>query len=210
MTPTALLVVLIGLSLVAYAVGKSRALAVAGGTRGIRNLHSLPSYYGTLTALWCIVPALIVLALWVGLQDAILVRLVSAQLPEEMRSLSPSELGLVLNDMRNVIAGNVAPENASPAIAAAAAEYIRLRDVSHMALAVVAIGIGILGMLAVRARIAPQLRARNSVERIIEGALMACSLIAVLTTVGIIASVIFEAARFFNRVPWHEFLFGLH
>jgi phosphate transport system permease protein len=32
----------------------------------------------------------------------------------------------------------------------------------------------------------------------------------VSTAIGIIASVAFEAARFFNRVPWHEFLFGLH
>ncbi len=46
-------------------------------------------------------------------------------------------------------------------------------------------------------------------ERIIEWVLIGCSLIAVLTTVGIIASVAFEAARFFGKVPWYEFLFGL-
>ncbi|MGH8286551.1 MAG: phosphate ABC transporter permease subunit PstC, partial [Steroidobacteraceae bacterium] len=39
--------------------------------------------------------------------------------------------------------------------------------------------------------------------------LLGCSMIAVLTTIGIIASVVFEAARFFGKVPWYEFLFGL-
>ena len=61
MTPAALFVVLVGLALVAYWLGKSRALAVVGGSRGMRNLHSLPSYYGALTALWCALPAVVVL-----------------------------------------------------------------------------------------------------------------------------------------------------
>jgi phosphate transport system permease protein len=69
--------------------------------------------------------------------------------------------------------------------------------------------LGIVGAIVARARITPELRARNAVERIIEWALIACSLIAVLTTLGIIASVVFEAARFFGKIPWYEFLFGL-
>jgi len=61
----------------------------------------------------------------------------------------------------------------------------------------------------VRSRISAPFRARNAVERIIEYALIGSSLIAVLTTIGIIASVAFEAMRFFGKVPWYEFLFGL-
>jgi phosphate transport system permease protein len=34
-----------------YYLGRNRALTVAGGQ--IRNLHSLPSFYGSYTALWC-------------------------------------------------------------------------------------------------------------------------------------------------------------
>ena len=44
----------------AYYLGRKRAFAVSGGQ--IRNLHSLPSFYGSYTALWCILPALIVFA----------------------------------------------------------------------------------------------------------------------------------------------------
>jgi phosphate transport system permease protein len=208
MTPAALLVVLVGLSFVAYLFGKSRSLAVVGGSRRIRDLHSLPSYYGALTALWCALPALIVVALWVTFQDRIIISLVTQELPAQTRELPPAELGLVLNDVRNIVEGS-RTGSARPEALAAAARYVELRNTSRIAMTVLALAIGILGMIIVRARIAPQLRARNAVEQIIEYLLIACSLIAVLTTIGIIASVAFEAARFFGRVPWYEFLFGL-
>jgi phosphate transport system permease protein len=209
MTPAALLVVLVGLSLVAYVLGKSRALATVGGNRGIRNLHSLPSYYGALTALWCAVPALIIFGLWLAFQDTIITRLVTANMPASVQALSPSELGLVINDVHNVVEGNVPAANARPEVRLAAEQYVELRRISRLALTALIIAIGIVGMVIVRSRISPQFRARNAVEKIIEWGLIGCSLIAVLTTVGIIASVAFEAARFFGRVPWYEFLFGL-
>jgi phosphate transport system permease protein len=209
MTPAALLVALAALTMAAYWIGKTRSLALVGGSRGIRNLHSLPSYYGMLAAVWCALPALAVLALWVAFQDTVIVRLVTASLPPEMQRLPQSELGLLLNDVRNVVEGNVARESMSPPINAAAEEYARLRGVSRLALTTLVLVFGVLAIAAVRARIAPALRARNAVERIVEWMLLGCSMIAVLTTVGIIASVAFEAARFFGQVPWYEFLFGL-
>jgi phosphate transport system permease protein len=209
MTPAALLVVLIGLSLVAYSIGKQRALAVVGGPRGIRNLHSLPSYYGALTALWCAVPALLVLALWVAFQDSIIISLVTSHLPADVQRLPPAELGLALNDVRNVVAGNVAMDAARPEIRAAATEYLQLRQSSRLALTGLVVAIGVIAMVIVRSRISAPFRARNAVEKIVELALIGSSLIAVLTTVGIIASVAFEAMRFFGKVPWYEFLFGL-
>ncbi|HEU4623893.1 MAG TPA: phosphate ABC transporter permease subunit PstC [Steroidobacteraceae bacterium] len=210
MTPAALLVALVGLTLVAYAVGKQRARAVVGGLRGIRNLHSLPSYYGALTALWCAVPALLVLALWLAFQDSIISAIVTKHLPPHVQQLPPAELGLALNDVRNVVAGNVSPAAARPEIRAAAAEFQQLRSTARLALTVLVITMGVVGMLIVRSRISAPFRARNAVERLIKWALIGSSLIAVLTTVGIIASVAVEGLRFFGKVPWYEFLFGLH
>jgi phosphate transport system permease protein len=53
------------------------------------------------------------------------------------------------------------------------------------------------------------LRARNYVERVFVVFLVACSTLAIFTTVGIVFSVLFEALRFFKAVPVSEFLFGL-
>ena len=209
MTPTSLVVVLAALAAVAYWLGRSRSLATVGGARGIRNLHSLPSYYGALTAVWCAIPALLVLILWVSFQEPIIMRLVVSHLPPETQALNSSELGLMLNDVRNVVAGHVAPTAVRQEVRSAAAEYIELRRIARLALTALALAVGIIGIIISRGRISPELRARNAVERFIEWFLIGCSLIAVLTTIGIIASVAFEAMRFFAKIPWYEFLFGL-
>ncbi|MDA9948227.1 phosphate ABC transporter permease subunit PstC [Paracoccaceae bacterium] len=58
-------------------------------------------------------------------------------------------------------------------------------------------------------KINPTFRSRNAVEKIIIALLAASSLIAILTTLGIVFSVVFESLRFFALVPVSEFLFGL-
>jgi phosphate transport system permease protein len=72
-----------------------------------------------------------------------------------------------------------------------------------------AFGIGAAGLVLALRRVAPAFRARPLVERTVRSALAACSLIAILATLGIVLSLVFEAARFFDRVPLGEFLFGL-
>ncbi|MBU3671362.1 MAG: phosphate ABC transporter permease subunit PstC [Sinobacteraceae bacterium] len=208
MTPSILIIALLLLSFIAYQLGKARSLAVVGGARGIRNLHSLPGHYGLLTALWCGLPALLVVLVWVAVQDQVLIALISAQLPPEVRSLSSDQFVLFLNDLRNVVAGNIPASQVSPATAAAAGEYLRLQGIARLALTALAFALGIVAMLVVRGRIRADLRARNSVERVLEGMLFLCSLVAVLTTIGIILSVVFEATRFFGIVPAQDFLFG--
>ncbi len=66
-----------------------------------------------------------------------------------------------------------------------------------------------LGLVLAWRLIRPELRARNRVESVLKGFLIACSTIAIFTTVGIVFSVLFESARFFQSVPITEFLFGL-
>jgi len=52
-------------------------------------------------------------------------------------------------------------------------------------------------------------RASQIREYAIQGALIACSLVAIFTTIGIVASLAFEAIRFFGKIPISSFLFGL-
>src|SRR3954470_21992006 len=98
MTPAALLLALALMSVGAFWIGKSRSLALVGGTRGVRHLHSLPSHYGMMTAMWCALPALAVIGLWLTSQDSILFRLVVDHLPSGVRYLPVNELSLVMND----------------------------------------------------------------------------------------------------------------
>jgi phosphate transport system permease protein len=208
MTPAALLIALTLLSIGAFWIGKSRSLAIVGGSRGVRNLHSLPTHYGFMTALWCALPALAVIGVWLVFQDAIILRLVTEHLPAGVKDLPSNELSLVLNDVRNLVAGNIPAVSVSPPVRTAAVEYVRLRGISRMALTVLVLVMAIAAMLIVRARIKPDLRARNRVETVVEWLLIGCSTIAVFTTIGIVASVAFEAFRFFSMISPIDFLFG--
>jgi phosphate transport system permease protein len=191
-----------------YQFGRRRSVAVVGGRRGVRDLHSLPGYYGLLVALWSALPALFVIVAWQVASDRVVLATVMAHMPAEFHGLATGQKGLLLNDIRNVVAGNVAVGDARPAIQAAAAEWVKLDYQSRLLGTALALGIGILGGVIAWRRVRPDLRARNSVERVVEVALILCSVIAILTTVGIVVSVLYEAVQFFRLVPPTDFLFG--
>ncbi|TAK55739.1 MAG: phosphate ABC transporter permease subunit PstC [Gammaproteobacteria bacterium] len=208
MQTSTLILVLLVLSAVAWQLGRARAVRVAGGPRRKRELHSLPSYYGLLTAIWCGLPALAVVVGWHLLDDHIIQGLVVGAMPAEVQALEPGRLSLVINDVRNVIAGNVSADAVAPAVAAAAATWSRLESLSRLGATGLAFAVALAGGWFTLRRITPALRARNQVERVIERVLMGCSLIAILTTIGIVLSVLWESLQFFRMVPVTEFVFG--
>jgi len=208
MTPTTLLICLAGLTLFGFFFGRKKSVSVAHRAGGLTAMHSRPAYYGMLTALWCGIPALLIYALWLAFEPAIIIGQVIHQLPESYRNLPPAELNLLVNDIKNQVAGNIVSGRIGPEILAAVEHYRNLKTISHAVLAVVALAVGLLGILLVRRKINPHFRARNRVERLTLWLLIACSSIAIVTTIGIVLSVLFEAIRFFQKIPVTEFLFG--
>jgi phosphate transport system permease protein len=209
MTPATLFIVLLTLCGFAYYVGRRRAVAVAGDASQIRNLHSRPTYYGAIVALWCGIPALILFALWLAFESSIITQIVISDLPENIRNQTAAELNLFVNQIKNIVSGNIVSGKITPAMQAAADHYHSLQTTSKAAMAVVVISMAMLGLLVVRNKISPTLRARNAVEKLIKYILIACSTIAIFTTIGIVLSVLYEAIRFFKVIPITEFLFGL-
>jgi phosphate transport system permease protein len=203
---TVLLVALGALVGFGYWLGRSRSLASARGA--IRDLHSLPSYHGAYVALWCGLPALTIALAWLILEPHVVEGLVIAAMPAELRELSADRMSIVVNEVRNLAAGYVAREP-EPAVRAAAEQYASLRATGFAAMAVVVLGVAIAGLAVGRRHVRPTLRARNRVERVLSLALMLCSTLAILTTIGIVLSLLFEAIRFFRVVPLGDFLFGL-
>jgi phosphate transport system permease protein len=208
MSTGALLLVIAAMAVLGYWLGKYRSLALVGGGRGIRRLHSLPSYYGMLTALWCALPCLLVLTIWVGFQERVVTTLVTNGLTAGALSEHAS-LDLLMNDVRNVVSGAVPIDQVAPVVKEAAGRYSSLRSISMLALSGVVIALGLGFLFWVRSRITPDLRARNSVEAIGEKMLLVCSMLAIFVTLGIVLSVVYESWLFFRAVPPHHFLFGL-
>jgi phosphate transport system permease protein len=197
------------MALAAFFLGRRRAVAVGGGAGSTRRLHSLPKYYGYFASLWCVLPGLALLVAWLALSDSVIMSWVTDSLPDSLRDRSPAELSLVLNDIRNLAAGQIVDESRRAEIAVAADLYGELRAASQRMLSGLVIAVSFLGFAVAWSRLRPQFRARNHVELAIRTALIAASLVAILTTLGILLSVTFEAIRFFRQVPFADFLLGL-
>ena len=202
------LLVLVLLSLFGFWLGRTRSYKMAGGHP--RDLHSLPKYYGYYVAIWTGLPALLLLIAWISFEDTVVTQAVVSSLSQEVATLSTAEQGLLLNDIKNLASGNIVSGEVDPAMQAAADRYNSLRATSNAAMLVSILAVLIVfGSLALRS-VGKEHHARPKVEAVIKWALIICSSIAIVTTVGIVLSVLFEAIRFFQIIPVTEFLFGLH
>ena len=205
------LILLIGLfAIAAFYMGRARSVALVDGPLKGQALHSLPGYYGYFVAIWCVLPALGLLLVWFLLEPKIIVALVIENLPESYKAYSPGELNLLLNNIQNLAAGDVVSVDVDDVLTAAAQQFNDYVDRSRQLLTVLSIGLAVLGGTIAWRRIHPDLRARNRVEAVVRWFLIAASSIAIFTTIGIVLSVLFEAIRFFQKVPISEFLFGLN
>jgi phosphate transport system permease protein len=207
MSISLLLAVLLLLSLFGYILGRRRALASAGGK--ITGLHSLPTFYGWYVVIWCGLPAALLFFGWVAAEDAVVRSLVQSSLPAELLNQRADQLSLTMSNVRNIAYGLVPMDRADPLLRPVAEHYITLRHTGDAALWVLTLCLLIGGMLIGLKRIAPDFRARNRVEQVAQWLLIAASTLAVFTTIGIVLSLVFEAARFFAKVNPLEFLFGL-
>jgi len=199
---TLLIAVLIALG-GAYLLGRNRARALAG--QGAK-MHSLPTHYGALTALWTTLPPLLILLLWALLEPRIIDALLAAQLPESIRAAGEAEVRLALSKIHNLAGSAGLMQDAE--LSAAAAHLQDLQARTSMLKGGVILALILLGTGLTWRRIQPDMRARGEVESIVRVLLFSSSAIAVLTTLGILVSVLFEAILFFQKVSPIEFLFG--
>ncbi len=195
---------LLALGGVSWWTARSRAQGLYTG-RG--SLKAMPNYHGWHMALWVLVPALIGWAVWNGVATG-LVR--AALLADPAASILPAmdmERDAIVNEAlaaaRNGGFGAFRAE-ASQLVPAAKAILTRFDLIGAALVAVLAFAGGAFGFTRVRA----DFPARTRVERGVLGLLLAASSVAILTTVGIIGSLVFEAARFFTFVSPIDFLFG--
>ncbi|WP_281967002.1 phosphate ABC transporter permease subunit PstC [Roseovarius nanhaiticus] len=232
MSLTVLALILIALGMTAYVSGRARALASAGGDS--RALHSLPRYYGAHAAMLALVPAVGILALWLVAQPLVLSGAVSGMLPEGNDSgLMLSDVrrvadglgaavaqGVVNADearaleadgtLRALLAGVGAPlaSDVSAPVLAAAQEWRRLDARGDLIMAAVALIAALAGLAIAWRRTDKDMRARNRVESGVRMLLIAAASIAVLTTIGIVLSLVFTTIEFFRIYPASDFFFG--
>ncbi|HMO75498.1 MAG TPA: phosphate ABC transporter permease subunit PstC [Sphingopyxis sp.] len=205
--PAALLLLILGLALIGWLAGRARSAMLAG--RAQAKLHSRPQYHGWYVALWLFAPAALFLAVWTSVSPGLITNQVLATEAAQGLPEFGFERSAILSDARAVAQGKQAAvriEGAAPLVrpyAEATRHYAWIGIAAMLAL-------GLAGGLYGFTRIRPDFRARTRVERTVMAVLLLASLVAILTTFGIVLSLLFESIRFFQLVSPAELLFGTH
>ena len=205
-----LISIVLALSTLFYFVAKQRSLRVAKTVGGIHKLHSAPRYYGVVAALLFAVPALMVLGIWLSVDQNIILRIVLTEYFPQLNRDSQVDVDWLTSQIQILAQTDRLPdiENAEQ-LQAAANRYAYLVDFSETLRNAAVLVLGAVISFIFVLLISAKLKARPIAEKIIQGLLIFSSLIAIFTTVGIVLSVLFEAIAFFRKIPITHFLFGL-
>ena len=232
MSTLMVLVIVIAIGAAGYFIGRQRAIGKEDGTV---KPHSLPHYHGWWVFLASELPAILFIAVWAAGTGVYLERSAIAELPtrtaDTVIASQSLELGMVsgiargLDKLSDAERANLPqtfaelrPLLASKGVALAtegqdymipiAVEWNRNTAWASNIGGIVAIALALAGAVFGLSGVHVRARARNNVERVILGALIAASGIAILTTIGIILSMLFQTITFFQSVSPSTFFFG--
>jgi phosphate transport system permease protein len=175
--------------------------------RTTSRLHSLPVYHGAYVALWAAIPALLLLATWAPIQSRMVDQAVLASPEGKALPAFAMQRESIMSEAQEIADGEreqgFNPESSSlaPRIRAEQSRFALLGGFA-------AIIVGLAAAALALRQTAPEFRARTGVERWVMIVLFAASLIAILTTLGILLSLMFESLRFFRLYPATSFIFG--
>ena len=200
------------LAVLAYVAGRGAAQRRAAALTGGDKAHSRPQQHGYYAMIWVAVPALIVTILAGVFSGPVAHNLLAAEAPQVVQDLEPFRREAFFGDARRTGEGQRAFQvwqgELGQALTTEAARSARVHQSLIWGGVVAALLAALMGGLFAWTQIRPNLRARNRVEGWIGGVLFACSAVAILTTVGIVFSLLWDSLRFFQAVPVTEFLFG--
>ncbi|MEP1761640.1 phosphate ABC transporter permease subunit PstC [Ascidiaceihabitans sp.] len=124
--------------------------------------------------------------------------------PQDALSLSAdTDVRKMLADVGVALGSAVKPE-----VLAAAQTYRASAQTGRLWMTTVVLVLAAIGFVFSVAMSKPDFRARNTVERGVLALLMVAASLAILTTIGIVFSMLFESINFFRLHPWTDFFFG--
>jgi len=189
-----------------YFLGRYRI--VTQSAQAVQRPHSLLHYYGLYPFFLAIIPSCFIIAIMQVADGFVLSILIEQYLPADIRGGDEFNKTITLSRIENIASGVIfgSPEDW---LIAAANKWLIWSERAQLTTTILAISSSILLGSYAYMKVNPGFRSRNAVEQIILVMMMFCSGVAILTTIGIIFSVIFESLRFFALVSPMEFLMGL-
>ncbi|MEM7670453.1 MAG: phosphate ABC transporter permease subunit PstC [Pseudomonadota bacterium] len=202
------LIVILLLSLVAFVIGRNRA--VASGTGKTASLHSRPSYHGLYCLLWVLIAGL---GVFIATNTA-MSSYVASQMAAAIESAAPEmreiERELVISDVIKLAEGDIASSDDAlrQSMLGMYESYYGFRS---WIVSITALIAAIAALVVTVKQVGVEFRARNKSEKILSSFLWLSATIAILTTAGIVLSLMGETLNFFLVQidgEWTKFFFG--
>ncbi|MAV15191.1 MAG: phosphate ABC transporter permease subunit PstC [Candidatus Marinimicrobia bacterium] len=193
--------------LLSFAISSSRAKSHL-----INNLplRSMPNYHGLYSLLWSQLIPLLLLLIFIVIDASVKELLIFERLPESIILIGQDEINYSVNVIRDNIRNlDVLISLDILSIESANGLYNQYFLYRTLFLSIISLLSGVIGFFAI-SRLNMRFDARRNVEKILRFIFFIFSTVAVLTTFGIILSLIFETLRFFSQVGFTEFMFGTH
>ncbi len=195
------LILLLGFS--SYYFGRKKATIIQSSQR----LTALPKFYGYYLAIWYAAPALIIFSLWSVFEPTIVKNFIFADYLDQ--NLTKNELQLIYAKVKALALGTYTGD-INNFLDNSAGKYIQIKNMANNAKIVIVLAALILSLSYAYQSIKKNNRMREPVEIFLKWVLFTASLAAVLVTIGIVFSLLFEAIRFFQSVRIFDFIFGTH
>ena len=206
MSPALLLLLAAGLGFVGWLAARAKAAGFGKATAG-RRLAALPTYHAWYVALWIAIPVALFAALWSSLSPQLVAQSVLADPAAQVLPDFGLQRDTMMAEARAVALGSARATfnpDAAVLIEPFRAALTRYNWIGTAVALLIGFAAGAFAFL----RVKPEFRARTQVERIVMAVLLLASLVAILTTLGIFLSLVFETVRFFGMVSPIDFLFG--
>jgi len=214
MSLAAIIFVLLLLAAYSYFIKRQKVYALykkqsTSTTNAIKQ--TLPKYFGYVAALWSLVPALLVLMVIQIIDEPLVKKSLAGYIQAENIVIGESDFDddfdLYLNEIKNLSGQDIS--EVEPNKAKVYQQFQHYQKISSNAKTIIVISLAILMTLFGLRKVKIDTPARVYFEKFIEVILLLAASIAILTTVGIVLSVLFESLRFFGEVPFMDFMFGL-
>ena len=198
------LIIIFSSSLFFYGRSKTKSLAISGNIK----LNALPKFYGYYLVLWCSIPALVFLLIW-SLFEPVIIKSIIIDTAAKQGAIfnDKNEANLVYEKIKAIHLGTYLGELDS-ILKESALAYAKFINIFTNSKVVLIFGIIIASTIYSLKKIKNNNKARDDVEVILKGLLFVSSLIAILTTLGIILSLLFESIKFFSVINIFDYLFG--
>jgi phosphate transport system permease protein len=195
----------------AFSYGRTEVAALPiGSTIGAR-LNSQPNFHGYFLAFCTILPAALVFLGYLVFAESFIRQTLKAELPVYLINSGAEQVSLFVDRVARYVQGGSTDATGNILFDASVDRYAILKGQTRLLALAIAILAGLGGFFIGRKPLSRSFPARHYVEQTITALLFVCAAIAILTTVGIVLSLVYETIRFFSLPDGPgviEFLFG--